>query len=108
MNNLCNLPGWTLSSKPRNVYDSILFYNEMDLLELRWRELYPYVTKFIILKSNMTFIGIPKPLTFSLNRHRFAFAEEKIVYGFLPVDQASDVNVDPFLIKSHHRSIITS
>ncbi|KAI3790203.1 hypothetical protein L2E82_03067 [Cichorium intybus] len=32
--------------------------------------------------------------------------QEKIVYGFLPVDPASDVNVDPFLIESHHQSIM--
>ncbi|CAH1432818.1 unnamed protein product [Lactuca virosa] len=107
INNLCNLHGWTLSSEPRNVFDAILFSNELDLLELRWRELYPYVTKFIILESNMTFTGIPKPLTFALNRHRFAFAEEKIIYGFLPGDvPPSDVHIDPFLIESHHRSIM--
>ncbi|KAI3517261.1 hypothetical protein L1887_16474 [Cichorium endivia] len=33
-------------------------------------------------------------------------ASKKIVYGFLPVDPASGVNVDPFLIESHHRSIM--
>lgn len=106
MDNLCRLHGWSLSSEPRNVYDAILFNNELDLLEIRWRELYPYVTKFIILESNMTFTGIPKPVTFDLNRDRFAFAEEKIVYGFLPLEIASGVHVDPFLIESHHRSIM--
>ncbi|CAI9271071.1 unnamed protein product [Lactuca saligna] len=40
INNLCNLHGWTLSSKPHNVFDAILFSHELDLLELRWRELY--------------------------------------------------------------------
>lgn len=106
MNNLCNLHGWSLSSEPRNVFDAILFNNELDLLELRWRELYPYVTKFIILESNMTFTGIPKPLTFALNRERFAFAEEKISYGFLPLEIPRGVQVDPFLVESHHRSIM--
>nr|XP_043620947.1 beta-1,4-mannosyl-glycoprotein 4-beta-N-acetylglucosaminyltransferase-like [Erigeron canadensis]XP_043620948.1 beta-1,4-mannosyl-glycoprotein 4-beta-N-acetylglucosaminyltransferase-like [Erigeron canadensis] len=106
MENLCRLHGWSLSSEPRSVYDAILFNNEVDLLELRWRELYPYVTKFIILESNMTFTGIPKPLTFALNRERFSFAEEKVVYGFLPVELAPGVHVDPFLIESHHRSIM--
>ncbi|PWA72235.1 beta-1,4-N-acetylglucosaminyltransferase family protein [Artemisia annua] len=72
----------------------------------RWRELYPYVTKFIILESNMTFTGIPKPLTFALNRERFAFAEEKISYGFLPLEIPHGVQVDPFLVESHHRSIM--
>ncbi|KAI3811195.1 hypothetical protein L1987_20913 [Smallanthus sonchifolius] len=104
INHLCSLHGWTLTSEPRNVYDAILFNNELDLLELRWRELHPYVTKFIILESNVTFTGIPKPLIFDLNRDRFAFAEDKLVYGFLPL--SSDVTVDPFLIESHHRSVM--
>lgn len=106
MSNLCHLHGWSLSSETRNVYDAILFNNELDLLELRWRELYPYVTKFIILESNMTFTGNPKPLNFDLNRDRFAFAEDKIVYGILPLEIPSGVRVDPFLIESHHRSMM--
>ncbi|KAL7604657.1 hypothetical protein Lser_V15G18217 [Lactuca serriola] len=40
INNLCDLHGWTLSFEPCNVFDAILFSNELDLLELRWRELY--------------------------------------------------------------------
>ncbi|KAI3771690.1 hypothetical protein L6452_02857 [Arctium lappa] len=106
MDNLCRLHGWSLSSEPRNVFDAVLFSNELDLLELRWRELYPYVTKFILLESNTTFTGIPKPLTFALNRERFAFAEEKIVYGFLPGLLASEVPPDPFLIESQHRTVM--
>ncbi|XP_071700797.1 uncharacterized protein [Rutidosis leptorrhynchoides] len=106
LKNLCNLHGWSLSSEPNNIYDAILFNNELDLLELRWRELYPYVTKFIILESNMTFTGNPKPLNFDLNRARFAFAEDKIVYGILPLEIPSGVRVDPFLIESHHRSMM--
>ncbi|KAF5805213.1 putative beta-1,4-mannosyl-glycoprotein 4-beta-N-acetylglucosaminyltransferase [Helianthus annuus] len=106
ISNLCTLHGWSLTSEPRNVYDAILFNNELDLLELRWRELYPYVTKFIILESNMTFTGMPKPLVFDSNRARFAFAEDKIVYGLLPIPLSPDVPVDPFLIESHHRSIM--
>ncbi|XP_076921106.1 uncharacterized protein LOC143582423 [Bidens hawaiensis] len=105
INNLCNLHGWSLTTEPRNVYDAILFNNELDLLEIRWRELYPYVTKFIILESNMTFSGMPKPLTFYLNRACFAFAEDKVVYGQLPLQLPVDP-VDPFLIESHHRSIM--
>ncbi|KAJ6408080.1 hypothetical protein OIU84_011394 [Salix udensis] len=81
MEHLCLLHGWSLRSEPRRVFDAIIFSNELDILEIRWRELHPYITKFIILESNSTFTGIPKPLFFDSNRFRFAFAEEKIVHG---------------------------
>ncbi|KAH8506358.1 hypothetical protein H0E87_013257 [Populus deltoides] len=81
MEHLCLLHGWSLRSEPRRVFDAIIFSNELDILEIRWRELHPYITKFVILESNTTFTGIPKPLFFDSNRFRFAFVKEKIVHG---------------------------
>ncbi|KAJ0881488.1 putative beta-1,4-mannosyl-glycoprotein 4-beta-N-acetylglucosaminyltransferase [Helianthus annuus] len=86
MGKLCRLHGWKLRKEARRVFDAIIFSNELDLLEVRWGELDPYVTKFIILESNATFTGLPKALTFASNRGRFSRFEEKIVYGFLPAD----------------------
>ncbi|CAH1426513.1 unnamed protein product [Lactuca virosa] len=104
MATLCRLHGWTLRSHPRKVFDAIIFSNELDLLEVRWGELNPYVTKFIILESNTTFTGIPKDLTFASNRERFSFVEDKIVYGFLPGKLASmGKTVNPFSVEAHHR-----
>ncbi|XP_024978876.1 beta-1,4-mannosyl-glycoprotein 4-beta-N-acetylglucosaminyltransferase-like [Cynara cardunculus var. scolymus] len=101
---LCRLHGWTLRSEPRRVFDAIIFSNELDLLEVRWGELYPYVTKFIILESNATFTGMPKALTFASNRERFSFFEDKIVYGFLPGKLASGgQRINPFSVEGHHR-----
>ena len=39
------------------MYDAILFSNEMEILEIRLRELYEFVDKFIILESDHTFTG---------------------------------------------------
>ncbi|GJV75632.1 beta-1,4-mannosyl-glycoprotein 4-beta-N-acetylglucosaminyltransferase-like protein [Tanacetum coccineum] len=104
MSTICKLHGWTLRSKPRRVFDAIIFSNELDLLEVRWGELDPYVTKFIILESNATFTGLPKALTFAENRERFSFVEEKIVYGFLPGKLApKGQRVKPFSVEAHHR-----
>ncbi|CBI28229.3 unnamed protein product, partial [Vitis vinifera] len=47
MDHLCRLHGWSLRSEPRRVFDAIIFSNELDMLEVRWRELHPYVSKFI-------------------------------------------------------------
>lgn len=102
---LCRLHGWTLRSEPRRVYDAIIFSNELDLLEIRWKELYPYVTKFVILEANTTFTGIPKPLFFSENRKRFAFAESKIAHGVFPGRIAADgrPHKDPFKVEAEQR-----
>ena len=83
---LCTLHGWQpldLSeaddSRPR-VYDAIIFSIELDLLEIRLKELYDVVEKFLILESATTFTGKPKALVFHENRERFRFAEDKIQY----------------------------
>ncbi|KAF5482204.1 hypothetical protein F2P56_002794, partial [Juglans regia] len=107
MDHLCHLHGWSPRSQPRNVFDAILFSNELDILEIRWRELYPYVTKFVILESNTTFTGIPKPLFFSSNRARFAFAEGKFVHGVLSGQVAvHDSYKHPFELETQQRKVM--
>lgn len=104
MDHLCHLHGWSLRSEPRRVFDAIIFSNELDMLEVRWRELHPYVSKFVILESNTTFTGIPKPLFFASNRARFAFAEDKIAHGVFSgraADRGS--HKDPFVLESAQR-----
>ena len=54
------------------VYDCFPFFNELDILELRLNILDPYVDRFIIEESTMTFSGEPKELVFEKNRDRFA------------------------------------
>lgn len=90
MATLCKLHGWSVRMKPRRIYDAIIFSNEIDLLEVRLGELNPLVTKFVILEANTTFTAKPKPLFFTENHHRFAFAEEKITHGVFPGRIASD------------------
>lgn len=104
MDNLCRLHGWSSRSEPRRVFDAIIFSHELDLLEIRWRELHPYVTKFIILEANTTFTGIPKPLFFASDRSRFAFAEGKIVHDVFPGQIAPrGSREDPFVLESQQR-----
>ncbi|GAB2289190.1 hypothetical protein Dimus_023493 [Dionaea muscipula] len=104
---LCQLHGWSALSKPRRVFDAIIFSHELDLLEIRWHELRPYVTKFVILESNTTFTGIPKPLYFSSNRaNRFAFAEGMIVHNVFPgrIRSSSHHEEDPFKLEAYQRA----
>ncbi|WKA04329.1 hypothetical protein VitviT2T_022378 [Vitis vinifera] len=81
MANLCRLHGWGIRESPRRVFDAVLFSNEVDILTIRWKELYPYVTQVVLLESNSTFTGLPKPLLFSKNRDKFKFIEPRLTYG---------------------------
>jgi len=53
------------------VYDTFIFYNELDLLELRLQELYDHVDVFILVESDRTLTNHPKPYIFEENRDRF-------------------------------------
>lgn len=107
MEHICNVHGWSIRSEPRRVFDGIIFSNELDILEIRWRELQPYITKFVILESNTTFTGIPKPLFFASNRRRFAFAEGKIEHGVFSGRPAVRGSFeDPFVLESEQRGAI--
>lgn len=109
MDHLCRLHGWSLRSQPRRIFDAIIFSNELDMLEIRWHELYPYVSKFVILESNTTFTGIPKPLFFALNRARFAFTEQKIAHDIFPGRVAVTGSYeDPFVLESRQRGAMNT
>ncbi|KAK9085862.1 hypothetical protein Sjap_026273 [Stephania japonica] len=107
---LCSLHGWSLREHPRRVFDAVIFSNELDLLEIRYRELYPYVTKFVILESNTTFTGISKPLYFARDRAaRFGFAEDKIAYSAFSGRIASrDHYQDPFVLEADQRRALNA
>lgn len=81
MENLCKLHGWGVREFPRRVYDAVLFNNEVDMLKIRWKELYPYVTQYVLLESNSTFTALPKPYFFALSRDEFKFVEQRLTYG---------------------------
>ncbi len=48
------------------------FFNELDLLELKCRELAGVVDAHVVVEATTTFTGIPKPLHFAANKERFA------------------------------------
>ncbi|GAA0158462.1 glycosyltransferase [Lithospermum erythrorhizon] len=84
MENLCTLHGWKIREYPRRVYDAVLFNNELDILKIRWKELYPYVNEFVLLESNSTFTGLPKPSVFASHREQFKFVDSRLTYGQIP------------------------
>lgn len=63
--------------RPR-LFDCFLFFNELDLLEIRLNEMDPVVDVFVIAEATHTFTGKPKPLYFEENEGRFARFRDKI------------------------------
>lgn len=62
------------------IYDCFLFFNELEILDVRLHELYDHVDKFVIVESVETFRGNPKPLYFEENRQRYERFSDKIIY----------------------------
>lgn len=67
----------------RKIVDSFIFFNELDLLEIRLEYLYDSVDYFVIVESNTTFTGNPKPYNFLKNKQRFKKFDKKIIYSKL-------------------------
>lgn len=62
------------------IYDCFIFFNELDLLEIRLNTLSPVVDKFVIAEATRTYRGKPKPLFFEANKERFSAFLPKIIY----------------------------
>ena len=88
------------ASAPR-IYDCFLFYNELELLEVRLKEMSPYVDKFVLVESCETFRGAPKPFTFAENRERFAAYADQIIY--IPLDKPLKTD-DPWTRERYQRA----
>ncbi|ONK58749.1 uncharacterized protein A4U43_C09F16260 [Asparagus officinalis] len=101
MDSLCRLHGWNVRETPRRVFDAVLFSNELDILAIRWKELHPYVSEFVLLESNSTFTGLRKPLFFAKNREQFKFVESRLTYGSVGGRFVKGEN--PFVEESYQR-----
>lgn len=62
------------------VYDCFIFFNELDLLEIRLNELNDVVDKFVLVEADRTFQNTPKPFIFEENKERFAPFLDKIIH----------------------------
>jgi beta-1,4-mannosyl-glycoprotein beta-1,4-N-acetylglucosaminyltransferase len=63
------------------VFDSFIFFNELDLLELRLNILNDVVDYFVITESPWTVSGNPKPLYYQENKERFSKFHYKIIHN---------------------------
>jgi hypothetical protein len=85
------------------ILDAFIFYNELELLDLRFRELYDEVDWFILVEATQTFRGNPKPLYFQENKDRYLPYLSKIVH--VVVDDMPS-NTDAWGREAHQRDAI--
>ena len=69
-----------VASVEGKIYDCFLFFNELDLLEIRLNELYDHVDHFVLLESCESFRGLDKPYYFEKNKERFQQFADKIIH----------------------------
>ena len=72
------------------VIDTFMFYNELDMLEFRLKELNSVVDKFVLVESTKTFVGNDKPLYFEENKSLFKKYLHKIHYVVLSNNQTGN------------------
>jgi beta-1,4-mannosyl-glycoprotein beta-1,4-N-acetylglucosaminyltransferase len=66
-------------SKKRKIFDLILVNKELDWLEIRLGQMYPYVDYFVITEADITFTEQPKTLYIKENWDRFKPYHDKMI-----------------------------
>ena len=80
------------------IFDSFIFFNELDLLELRLNILKDVVDCFVLTESPFTVSGNEKPLYYLENKDRFGKLNDKIVHN-ITEEIPNDYNSDEYLVK---------
>lgn len=62
------------------IYDCFPFYNELEVLKIRFEELYEEVDYFVIVEGKKTFCNFDKPLYFQENKGLFQKYKDKIIH----------------------------
>lgn len=85
------------------IYDTFLFFNEFDLLDIRLHELDAVVDTFVLVEATRTHSNQPKPLYYAENRARYAAFHNKIIHVI--VDDTPDT-ADAWAIERFQRDAI--
>ena len=85
------------------IIDSFLFFQELDLLEIRLEYLYPIVDKFVIVEARQSFKGKDKDYIFEQNINRYHKYLDKIIYHKIEDIHFSYSGLIEFLEKSNSR-----
>ena len=83
------------------IYDSFRFFNELELLEMRFNLLYDVVDYFVITESPFTTMGDEKPLYYWENRERFAQFNDKVIHNVM---EEIPTDFTPYLEKQKYHT----
>ncbi len=86
------------------IHDCFTFFNELDLLEIRLRELDSVVDRFVLVEATLTHQGKPKPLWYAENKERFAAWHHKLTHVVVDAYPESDGNA--WVYEQHQRNCI--
>lgn len=85
------------------IYDTFMFFNELELLELRLNELNGVVDKFVLVEATRTFTNKPKPLYYAENKQRFSQFNDKIIH--IIVDDSPDSD-NPWVLDRYQKNCV--
>ena len=72
--------------------DCFKFFNELELLHLRFMEYYNYVDHFVLVEATKSHTGKPKPLYFNDNKSKFSQYLDKVIH--VVVEDLPDYSVN--------------
>ena len=87
------------------LVDTFMFYNELDILELRLEVLDKYVDRFVLVESEVNHVGGPKELFFQKNRERYAKWLHKIEHVVVTAEE-SPKDENPWSREKYQRECI--
>lgn len=87
------------SAGAAKIYDCFLFFNELELLEVRLEELYDHVDYFVLVEAVETHQGGEKTLYFEENKERYQKYADKILH----IVVQDRVNLPPLVREAFQR-----
>jgi beta-1,4-mannosyl-glycoprotein beta-1,4-N-acetylglucosaminyltransferase len=87
------------------LVDGFMFYNELDILELRLELLDRHVDRFVLVESEVNHIGGPKALFFEENKDRFSKWLPKITHIVMTAEEAPK-DTNPWSREKYQRECI--
>jgi beta-1,4-mannosyl-glycoprotein beta-1,4-N-acetylglucosaminyltransferase len=85
------------------IYDCFMFFNEVELLELRLKTLYKHVDYFVLVEIGKTHTGKDKPYHYEEFSSLFEKYSDKIIY----VKHPGFINDDAWFNENAHRNLIS-
>jgi beta-1,4-mannosyl-glycoprotein beta-1,4-N-acetylglucosaminyltransferase len=87
------------------IVDTFMFYNELDVLEIRLATLDPYVDFFVLVEAEVNHVGGDKELFFEKNKDRFSKWIRKIRHIVVKKDECP-TDTNPWSREKYQRECI--